>query len=171
MSCLRGLHAADRERIETLAGAAPEHLYDGLLASCCGSSFLLYAEDRDLIPSRTDAEARTFYAQAMACARSNAQLLADRAHHPDTMDERRGAWGGCSRCSHCCIMATAGETGSAAAAAGCSIDPTAFPFLQGQEQGRDEPAPAPVSDGCILRILDSPDHGRRREALLPHARR
>jgi len=26
---------------------------------------------------------------------------------------------------------------------------------EGQDKGEDEPAPAPVSDGCILRILDS----------------
>jgi hypothetical protein len=60
---LRGLHAADRERIEKLAAAAPEHLYDGLLAILLRLVFLLYAEDRDLIPSRPDAGARAFYAQ------------------------------------------------------------------------------------------------------------
>lgn len=38
----------------------PEHLYDGLLAVLLRLVFLLYAEDRDLIPSRTDAEARAF---------------------------------------------------------------------------------------------------------------
>ena len=34
------------------------------------------------------------------------------------------------------------------------FDPDAFPFLQGQDTPADPPAPATVSDGCILRILD-----------------
>jgi N-6 DNA Methylase len=34
------------------------------------------------------------------------------------------------------------------------FDPEAFPFLQGQDGPTDPPAPAVVSDGCILRILD-----------------
>ena len=71
---LRGLHAADRARIEALAASRPEHLYDGLLAVLLRLVFLLYAEDRDLIPSRTDAEARAFYAQGYGVRSLYAQL-------------------------------------------------------------------------------------------------
>ena len=150
---LRGLHAADRERIEKLAGAAPEHLYDGLLAVLLRLVFLLYAEDRDLIPSRTDAEARAFYAQGYGVRPLYAQLLDDRAHHPDTMDERRGGW---ARLLALFALLHRGDSTRSwiRGRGGRLFDPTAFPFLQGQDNAADPPVPAAVSDGCILRILD-----------------
>lgn len=150
---LRGLHAADRERIETQADAAPEHLYDGLLAVLLRLVFLLYAEDRDLIPSRADAEARAFYAQGYGVRSLYGQLLDDRAHHPDTMDERRGAWG---RLLALFALLHHGDSGGSwiRGRGGRLFDPTAFPFLQGQDKAEDPTAPAAVPDGCILRILD-----------------
>jgi N-6 DNA Methylase len=150
---LRGLHAADRKRIETLAGATQEHLYDGLLAVLLRLVFLLYAEDRDLIPSRTDADARAFYAQGYGVRPLYAQLLDDRAHHPDTLDERRGAWG---RLLALFALLHHGDSKGnwIRGRGGRLFDPEAFPFLQGQDKAGDTPAPAAVSDGCILRILD-----------------
>ena len=79
-------------RIEALAASRPEHLYEGLLTVLLRLVFLLYAEDRDLIPSRTDGEARALYDQGYGVRSLYARLLDDAAHHPDTMDERRGAW-------------------------------------------------------------------------------
>jgi hypothetical protein len=151
---LRGLHAADRERIEALARRDPEHVYDGLLAVLLRLVFLLYAEDRDLIPSRTDAKARAFYAQGYGVRTLYAQLLDDRAHHPDTMDERRGSWG--RLLALFSLVHHGDSTGKWIRGRGGRLfDPAAYPFLQGQGRAGDEPAPAPVSDGCILRILDS----------------
>jgi hypothetical protein len=89
---LRGLHSADQARIESLAASRPEHLYEGLLTVLLRLVFLLYAEDRDLIPSRTDGEARALYDQGYGVRALYGRLLDDAAHHPDTMDERRGAW-------------------------------------------------------------------------------
>lgn len=43
---LRGLHSADRPRIEGLAASRPDHLYEGLLTVLLRLVFLLYAEDR-----------------------------------------------------------------------------------------------------------------------------
>jgi N-6 DNA Methylase len=151
---LRGLHAADRQRIEALAQSDPEHLYDGLLAVLLRLVFLLYAEDRDLIPSRSDAEARAFYAQGYGVRALYGQLLDDRAHHPDTMDERRGAWG---RLLALFSLVHHGDSTRRwiRGRGGRLFGPAAYPFLQGQEKADDEPAPALVSDGCILRILDS----------------
>jgi hypothetical protein len=48
---VRALHAADPVRIEQLAATRPQHLYEGLLATLLRLVFLLYAEDRDLIPA------------------------------------------------------------------------------------------------------------------------
>jgi hypothetical protein len=148
---LRGLHAADQARIEALAAQRPEHLYDGLLTVLLRLVFLLYAEDRDLIPSRSDAEARALY-ESYGVRALYARLLDDMAHHEETMDERRGAW---PRLLALFRLVHRGDgRGWIRGRGGKLFDPSAFPFLQGQESPEDPPAPANVSDGCILRILD-----------------
>lgn len=60
---LRGMHAAEPKLIGDLAEKNPQHLYEGLLAVLMRLVFILYAEDRDLIPSRTDSHARALYDQ------------------------------------------------------------------------------------------------------------
>jgi hypothetical protein len=61
---LRGLETADPATVRRLAGEQPEHLYEGLLAVLMRLVFILYAEDRDLLPSLTDARARELYEQS-----------------------------------------------------------------------------------------------------------
>ena len=51
---LRGLHRAAPAQIEAIAEHDPHHLYEGLLTLLMRLVFLLYAEDRDLLPSSTD---------------------------------------------------------------------------------------------------------------------
>jgi hypothetical protein len=149
---LRGIHAADRARIEALAASRSEHLYEGLLTVLLRLVFLLYAEDRELIPSRTDGEARALYDQGYGVRSLYARLLDDAAHNPDTMDERRGAW---SRLLALFRLVHRGDpSGWIRGRGGKLFDPSAFPFLQGQDAPTDQPMPAAVSDGCILRILD-----------------
>ena len=55
--------------------------------------FVLYAEDRDLLPSRTDGRARELYETSYSVRGLYAKLAEDAALNPDTMDERRGGWG------------------------------------------------------------------------------
>lgn len=150
---LRGLHAADRARIEALAAERPDHLYEGLLTVLLRLVFLLYAEDRALIPSRTDGPARALYDEGYGVRTLHARLLGDRARHPDTMDERRGGWG---RLLALFRLVHAGDgTGWIRNRGGELFDREAFPFLEGRDGKDDHPAPAPVTDGCILRVLDS----------------
>ncbi|MGA2867665.1 MAG: motility-associated protein [Verrucomicrobiota bacterium] len=47
---LRGLDSADPELIREIAKSQPDHLYEGLLAILMRLVFILYAEDRDLLP-------------------------------------------------------------------------------------------------------------------------
>jgi hypothetical protein len=149
---LRGLHSADRARTEALAASRPEHLYEGLLTVLLRLVFLLYAEDRDLIPSRTDGEARALYDQGYGVRSLYMHLLDDAALHPDTMDERRGAW---SRLLALFRLVHGGDgTGWIRGRGGKLFDPEAFPFLQGQDSPSDQPSPATLSDGCILRVLE-----------------
>jgi hypothetical protein len=149
---LRGLHAADPDRLGRLAAQRPAHLYEGLLTVLLRLVFLLYAEDRDLVPSVTDAEARALYDQGYGVRALHARLLDDQARHPDTMDERRGAW---SQLLALFRLIHGGHaSGWIRGRGGKLFDPAVFPFLQGQDDAAGRPAPAPVSDGCILRVLD-----------------
>ncbi len=66
---LRGLDAAEPELIRELARTRPGHLYEGLLTVLMRLVFILYAEDRDLLPSRTDGRARQIYETSYSRAR------------------------------------------------------------------------------------------------------
>lgn len=151
---LRAFHAADGARIERLAASAPQHLYEGLLTTLLRLVFLLYAEDRDLIPSARSGEAVEIYEAGYSVRGLYARLAEDRALHPDTMDERVGGWG---RLLALFRLVHAGHpSGWIARRGGKLFDPQAFPFLEGREEG--EPPDAakvlPIRDGALLRILE-----------------
>ena len=149
---LRGLYAADEARIARLAAQEPDHLYGGLLTVLLRLVFLLYAEDRGLIPSATDEEARRLYDQGYGVRALHAKLTADAARYPDTMEERRGAW---ARLLVLFRLVHKGGGGSFIMGRGGDLfDPTIYPFLLGQDAPGDCIAPAAVSDGCILGALE-----------------
>ncbi|MGO8117032.1 DNA methyltransferase [Rhizobium leguminosarum] len=150
---MRGLHDADRERMERLARERREHVYDGLLTVLLRLVFLLYAEDRELIPSSTDAEARRLYDQGYGVRTLHARLIEDRARHELTMHLRRGAW---PRLLTLFRLVHQGDgTGAWIRERGGKLfDPAAFPFLQGQDEPEDSPMPAEVSDECVAKVLD-----------------
>jgi len=150
---MRGLHDADRERMENLAQHRPEHVYDGLLTVLLRLVFLLYAEDRELIPSRTDAEARRLYDQGYGVRTLHARLMEDRARHELTMHLRRGAW---ARLLALFRLVHQGDsTGDWIRGRGGKLfDPAAVPFLQGQDEPTESPKPAEVSDECVAKVLD-----------------
>jgi hypothetical protein len=150
---MRGLHDADRARMERLARERPEHVYDGLLTVLLRLVFLLYAEDRELIPSRTDAEARRLYDQGYGVRTLHARLTEDRARHELTMHLRRGAW---ARLLALFRLVHQGDRSGdwIRGRGGKLFDPTAFPFLQGQDDPKDSPKPAEVSDECVAKVLD-----------------
>ncbi|MET4739475.1 hypothetical protein ABIF73_003614 [Bradyrhizobium japonicum] len=149
---LRGLHRAAPDQIEAIAASDPHHLYEGLLTLLMRLVFLLYAEDRDLLPSSTDPHLKQLWDNGYSIKTLYARLLVDEALNPDTMDERRGGWGqllAVFRLIH------GGHRDWVTARGGKLFDPEAFPFLEGRERGsgRSETTILPVSDGTILRIL------------------
>ncbi len=149
---LRGLHAADRARVERLAAQQPAQLYEGLLTVLLRLIFLLYAEDRALIPSRADGPAQIALCEGYGVRSLHAKLLADRARHPDTMDERRGAWG---RLLALFRLVHGGDgSGWIRGRGGKLFDRDAFPFLEGRDGPDDRAVPPAVTDGCVLRVLD-----------------
>jgi hypothetical protein len=149
---LHGLHAAAPTAISDMTRDQPTVVYEGLLAVLMRLVFLLYAEDRGLIPSRDDAMARAFYDQGYGVRTLHTRLLEDAALHPDTMEERRGAW---HRLLALFRLVHAGDAnGWMRGRGGKLFDPASFPFLQGQTVPTAPIQVPPVSDGCILRVLD-----------------
>lgn len=150
---LRGIHQAAPDEVEALAEQQPHHLYEGLLTCLMRLVFLLYAEDRDLLPTHTEDGLKALWESGYSIKTLYARLLADQAVNPDTMDQRRGAWGqllSVFRIIH------AGHPDWVAARGGKLFDPDAFSFLEarGPQSTRADGKVMPVSDGMVLRILD-----------------
>jgi hypothetical protein len=149
---LRGLHAAEPELIRELARSRPEHLYEGLLTVLMRLVFILYAEDRDLLPSRTDGRTRQIYETSYSARGLYARLSEDAALNPDTMDERRGGWGRLLALFR--LIHKGHRSHFVQARGGKLFDPDQFPFLEGRADSADPPRVPAVSDGCLLHILE-----------------
>jgi hypothetical protein len=149
---LRGLDAADAAQMRELAKTRPAHLYEGLLTVLMRLVFILYAEDRDLLPSRTDARARELYESGYSVRGLYGTLTEDAALNPDTMDERRGGWGRLLALFR--LIHKGHKSHFVQARGGKLFDPDVFPFLEGRGVPADLPRVLPVSDGCILRVLE-----------------
>lgn len=150
---LRGIHQAAPDEIEALAEQQPHHLYEGLLTCLMRLVFLLYAEDRDLLPTHTEDGLKALWESGYSIKTLYARLLADQSVNPDTMDQRRGAWGqllSVFRIIH------EGHPDWVAKRGGKLFDPDAFPVLEGRgpQSTRPDGKVMPVSDGMVLRILD-----------------
>jgi hypothetical protein len=150
---LRAFHAADPQRFAALAESGPHHLYEGLLATLMRLVFLLYAEDRELMPTQRTGAAAEVYEQGYSVRGLYARLVEDRALHPDTMDERVGGWG---RLLALFRLVHGGHGSWITARGGKLFDPDAFPFLESRDGGeaRSTAAVLPIKDGAILRILE-----------------
>jgi hypothetical protein len=147
---LRGLDTAEPALIRELARTRPDHLYEGLLAVLMRLVFILYAEDRDLLPSRADAG--SIYETSYSVRGLYAKLVEDSALNPDTMDERRGGWGQLLALFR--LVHGGHPSGFIRARRGKLFDPDEFPFLEGRGTKGDPPRVIHVSDGCVLRILE-----------------
>jgi hypothetical protein len=149
---LRGLDAAEPDLVRRLAAEEPGHLYEGLLSTLMRLVFVLYAEDRDLLPSRRDEEARRIYDAGYSVRSLHARLTEDAALNPDTMDERRGGWGQLLALFR--LIHAGHPSGFIQARRGGLFDPERFPFLEGRAEASDAPSVLKLSDGSLLRILD-----------------
>jgi hypothetical protein len=149
---LRGLDSANPALIRELAQSHPDHLYEGLVTVLMRLVFVLYAEDRDLLPSRTDGRAREIYETSYSVRGLYATLVEDAALNPDTMDERRGGWGRVLALFR--LIHKGHSTHFVQARGGKLFDPDEFPFLEGRATKDEPPWILNVSDGCLLRILE-----------------
>lgn len=149
---LRGLDAAEPGLVRELSNSRPDLLYEGLLAVLMRLVFVLYAEDRDLLPSLPGARAREVYETSYSVRGLYARLTEDATLNPDTMDERRGGWGQLLALFR--MIHKGHRTGFVQARGGKLFDPDEFPFLEGRAEKHDAPRILHVSDGCLLRILE-----------------
>jgi len=151
---LRGFQAAHDASKGTLLERPlddnADDVYRALLTVVLRLVFLLYAEERDLLP-----ESETFLS-GYSVAGLHGRLQEDAALHPDTMDQRYGAW---SQLLALFRMVHEGATGldmRIPERRGVLFDPDRFPFLEGRT-GNDpeEPiAPPLVPDGTVYRALE-----------------
>jgi hypothetical protein len=89
---LRGFEAAaerdGRDLLDDALAREGDHLYKGLLAVLLRLVFVLYAEDRGLLPVD-----HPLYAEHLSVLSLFEQLQADQGAYPDSMARRFGAWG------------------------------------------------------------------------------
>ena len=143
---LRGFVAADAHRgaLPALARESPDHLYSGLIVVLMRLVFLLYTEDRGMMPGHP------VYQQHYSLGGLFARLRADAAAWPDTMDQRFGAWA--QLLSLFRLVYGGGRHGnlSFVARKGRLFDPARFPFLErlplSKRSGSAEAAEAGTAD-------------------------
>ena len=135
-------------------------IYRGLLSVILRLVFLLYAEERGMLP-----EDETFV-RHYSLTGLYQRLREDAALHPDTMDQRFGAWAQLLvlfRLIH--DGARDYRTGGAVSLPerrGALFDPDRFPFLEGRHAGAGAGArqriervrPPLISDGAVYRVLE-----------------
>ncbi len=139
------------------AGGDRNAIYRGLLTVILRLVFLLYAEERGLLP-KDETFARHYLLGGLY-----RRLRKDAAAYPDTMDQRYGAWAQLVvlfRLLHDGVPAD--RTGGAVSLPerrGALFDPDRYRFLEGRSGGgsRQRHArlePPRVSDGVVYRVLE-----------------
>jgi hypothetical protein len=127
----------------------PQELYGGFITTLLRLVFLLYAEDRGLMP------AGPLYQRNYSVAGLFEQLRADHERHPDTMDHRFGGWPRLLTLFRAVYGGSRHRQMSLPARQGHLFDPDRFPFLEGRAtrlEALPEQLPR-VSDGTLHRIL------------------
>jgi hypothetical protein len=94
---LRGFQAADErakgELLRAVLAKNPDDIYSGLLTVLMRMVFLLFAEDRGIVPTDPKTKRATgLYVRNYSVHGLFERLRADAERYPDTMDQRYGAW-------------------------------------------------------------------------------
>lgn len=150
---LRAFDTAETDMVRELARVAPAKLYEGLLSVLMRLIFVLYAEDRELLPSANEGPMRRLYDDNYSVRSLLAQLRADAAAHADTMGERVGAWGRLLALFR--LIHEGHPSGWIQARGGKLFDPDAFPFLEGRGSVEEGPRVVGVSDGAVREVLEA----------------
>ena len=153
---LRGFQAANdatkNELLGEVLASDPNHVYGGLLTSLMRLVFVLYAEDRGLLP------ADPIYVNSYSVEGLFERLREDAARYPDNMDQRYGAWSQLLTLFRLIYDGAKYGTTRLPARQGKLFDPDAYPFLEGRpyrshRQAGERLQPPRVSDGVVYRVL------------------
>ena len=131
----------------------PDEVYRGLLTLVLRLVFLLYAEERDVLP-----QDETFLG-AYSLAGLHQRLREDAALHPDTMDQRYGAYAQLLALFRMVHDGARSGNMSLPPRHGALFDPDRYRFLEGRGQGgarqvHEGIEPPLVPDGAIYRVLE-----------------
>jgi Eco57I restriction-modification methylase/restriction-modification enzyme MmeI-like protein len=147
---LRGFQAAnDRKQgqlLKDVLAVDPDHVYGGLLNVLLRLVFLLFAEDRALLPTTG------VYSEFYSVHGLFERLRADNEQFPDTMDARYGAWAQLLAVFRAVYQGCDHPELKMPARKGYLFDPDRFPFLEGRTLA--EPRIPLLSDGTVYRVLE-----------------
>ena len=133
-----------------LQGVDDDDLYDGVVTVMMRVVFLLFAEERRLLPSDDD-----IYVAAYSASRLVEQLEAvESLSGAQTLEHRTGAWHRLLATSRALHAGVAHEDLRLPSYGGALFDPSRFPWLEGRTgiEGADSLPPA-VDDATVLRLL------------------
>jgi hypothetical protein len=145
---LRGFEAAaerDGRRILDEAARDGDYLYGGLLAVLLRLVFLLYSEDRGLLPVEDG-----FYSEHLSVLGLFERLQEDAGAFPDTMSRRYGAWDRLLALFRTIYFGARHGNLHLPERRGELFKPDAYPFLEGWPAGGS--APTQVEDLAALRV-------------------
>ena len=154
---LHGFQAAHDASRQTLLARPladePDAIYRGLLTVVLRLVFLLYAEERDMLPRETT------FLRGYSLAALHARLREDAGRYPDTMDQRYGAWTQLLALFR--MVYDGARTGATVMPPrhGVLFDPDRYPFLEGRtgtgtRQVGNRLEPPRVGDGTVLEMLE-----------------
>ena len=154
--------AAERDKSGLLREALErdeDHLYRGLLTVMLRLVFILYAEDRGLLPVD-----HPLYAQRMSLLGLFERLQRDHGNFPDSMNNRFGAWGHIISLSRAIYLGVEHGDFHIPPRQGDLFDPHRYPFLEGWSGGsapivtqtaRAAVKVPTVDDGTVFALLRS----------------
>ncbi|GEN12119.1 N-6 DNA Methylase [Myxococcus fulvus] len=146
--------AAERDGSRALDDALSRgeaHVYGGLLSTLLRLVFILYAEDRGLLPVGQEP-----YRDDLSVKALHAQLVEDSSQYPDSMNRRFGAWPRLLALFRCIYLGASHDKLQMPARRGQLFDPDEFPFL-GDASSVDAEMEArvpPIDDETVLQVLE-----------------
>jgi hypothetical protein len=146
---LRGFQSADQRvqgrLLQNALANDPNGIYHGLLTVLMRLVFLLYAEDRGVMPNTE------LYNQFFSAHGLHEKLREDHERYPDTMADRFGAWAQLLTLFRAVYAGCVHPELKMPPRHGYLFDPARFPFLDGQTIEGEIPL---VPDGTVYAVLN-----------------
>jgi Eco57I restriction-modification methylase/MmeI, target recognition domain len=164
---LRGFEAADERdgrrllhaALDSESGHGADSVYGGLLTVLLRLVFILYCEDRGLLPVES-----TYYSKHLSVLGLFDRLREDHGSHPDSMAERFGAWAQLIALFRTIYLGARHGDLVLPARKGDLFDPHRFPFLEGWGVAGSAPITMAehraavrvpqLDDGTVFEVLD-----------------